>query len=139
MIQSWQIHLVFVADNVPRTARQVRLPIMIILQKFLKCLLTKDSLYFILANQNDQSLYRYSFEKNEVEEIEIDLKVLDKRIKEKDVKKESIEWFLNLRRFGGCYHSGFGLGFERLLMYLTGMENIRDVIPFPRTPGNCDY
>ena len=72
-------------------------------------------------------------------EREIDLKVLDKRIKEKDVKKESIEWFLNLRRFGGCYHSGFGLGFERLLMYLTGMENIRDVIPFPRTPGNCDY
>ncbi|MBQ6477307.1 MAG: asparagine--tRNA ligase [Bacilli bacterium] len=72
-------------------------------------------------------------------EREIDLDVLDKRIKEKHVIKESIDWYLNLRRFGGCYHSGFGLGFERLLMYLTGMDNIRDVMAFPRTPGNCEY
>ena len=49
------------------------------------------------------------------------------------------EWYLNLRKFGGCVHSGFGMGFERLLIYLTGVENIRDVIPYPRTPGNCDY
>lgn len=60
-------------------------------------------------------------------------------IKEKGVDQESIEWFCNLRRYGTCYHAGFGMGFERLLIYLTGVENIRDVIPFPRTPGNCDY
>ena len=44
-----------------------------------------------------------------------------------------------LRRFGGCTHSGFGMGFERLIMYLTDIENIRDVIPYPRTPGNCEF
>ena len=49
------------------------------------------------------------------------------------------DWYLNLRRYGGCVHSGFGMGFERLLIYLTGVENIRDVIPYPRTPGNCEY
>ena len=53
--------------------------------------------------------------------------------------KESINWYLNLRRYGGCVHSGFGMGFERLIMYLTGMENIRDVIPYPRTPGSCEF
>jgi len=49
------------------------------------------------------------------------------------------DWYLNLRKYGGCVHSGFGMGFERLLIYLTGVENIRDVIPYPRTPGNCEY
>ena len=72
-------------------------------------------------------------------EREIDLKVLDRKIKENNVDKASIDWYLNLRRFGNCYHSGFGLGLDRLLMYVTGIENIRDVIPFPRTPNNCDY
>ena len=61
------------------------------------------------------------------------------RIKEMGVDREPVEWFINLRKFGGCVHSGFGMGFERLLIYLTGVENIRDVIPFPRTPGNCEY
>lgn len=61
------------------------------------------------------------------------------RIKEMNVDEEAVDWFCNLRKFGGCYHSGFGMGFERLLIYLTGVDNIRDVIPFPRTPGNCDY
>lgn len=51
----------------------------------------------------------------------------------------SMDWYVNLRRFGGCKHSGFGMGFERLLIYLTGVENIRDVIPFPRTPKNLDF
>ena len=53
--------------------------------------------------------------------------------------KEGLYWYTNLRRYGGCYHSGFGLGFERLLIYLTGVENIRDVIPFPRTPYNAEF
>ena len=70
---------------------------------------------------------------------EEDYDKLMNRINELGVDKENIEWFCNLRKFGGCYHSGFGMGFERLLMYLTGVENIRDVIPFPRTPGNCDF
>ena len=61
------------------------------------------------------------------------------RMKEMNIPRENLEWYTNLRRFGGCYHSGFGLGFERLIMYLTGIENIRDVIPYPRTPNNCDY
>ena len=61
------------------------------------------------------------------------------RMKELNVSKEPVDWFCNLRKFGGCYHSGFGMGFERLLIYLTGVENIRDVIPFPRTPGNCEF
>ncbi len=61
------------------------------------------------------------------------------RMKELDMDEKSLEWYLNLRRFGGCTHSGFGMGFERLLIYLTGVENIRDVIPYPRTPGNCEY
>ena len=62
-----------------------------------------------------------------------------KRCDEMGVDKETIDWYLNLRRFGSCVHSGFGMGFERLIMYLTGVENIRDVIPFHRTPQNCDY
>ena len=61
------------------------------------------------------------------------------RMEELGMEKESMEWYLNLRKFGGCVHSGFGMGFERLLIYLTGVENIRDVIPYPRTPGNCEY
>ena len=61
------------------------------------------------------------------------------RMKEMGMNSEELEWYLNLRKFGGCVHSGFGMGFERLLIYLTGVDNIRDVIPYPRTPGNCDY
>lgn len=61
------------------------------------------------------------------------------RMKELNMDTSSLDWYLNLRKFGGCTHSGFGMGFERLLIYLTGVENIRDVIPFPRTPGNCEY
>jgi len=61
------------------------------------------------------------------------------RIDEMGVDKDTVDWYCNLRKFGGCYHSGFGMGFERLLIYLTGVDNIRDVIPFPRTPKSCDY
>jgi asparaginyl-tRNA synthetase len=65
-------------------------------------------------------------------------KILD-RAKSMGVDIDTVDWFMNLRRYGGCVHSGFGMGFERLIIYLTGVENIRDVIPFPRTPGNCEY
>ena len=70
---------------------------------------------------------------------EEDYDKLIRRMDELGMDKESMEWYINLRRFGGCVHGGFGMGFERLLIYLTGVENIRDVIPFPRTPGNCEY
>ena len=72
-------------------------------------------------------------------EREVDLEKLEELVKIHNVDREQIEWYLNLRKFGGCYHSGFGMGFERLIMYLTGIENIRDVIPYPRTPGSCEY
>jgi len=62
-----------------------------------------------------------------------------KRCDEMGVDKSAIDWYLNLRKFGSCVHSGFGMGFERLVMYLTGVDNIRDSIPFPRTPKNCEY
>ncbi len=67
------------------------------------------------------------------------LDVLLKRMEECHISKEGMEWYLDTRRYGGCVHSGFGMGFERLIMYLTGIENIRDSIPFPRTPKNCKY
>jgi asparaginyl-tRNA synthetase len=55
------------------------------------------------------------------------------------VPVEGMEWYLDLRKYGGTKHSGFGLGFERLVMYVTGVENIRDVLPYPRTPKNCNF
>ena len=61
------------------------------------------------------------------------------RMEELHVSKDGIDWYLDTRRYGGCVHSGFGMGFERLIMYLTGIENIRDAIPYPRTPKNCEY
>ena len=70
---------------------------------------------------------------------EENLDVLLKRMKDMHVEKDGIEWYLDTRRYGGCVHSGFGMGFERLIMYLTGIDNIRDVIPFPRTPKSCEY
>ena len=61
------------------------------------------------------------------------------RMKELDMPIKNYEWYLDLRKYGSCNHAGFGLGFERAIMYLTGMQNIRDVIPFPRTPKNCEF
>ena len=57
---------------------------------------------------------------------------------EMGVEREGLQWYLDLRRYGTVPHAGFGLGFERLVMYVTGMENIRDVIPFPRWPGHAE-
>ena len=70
---------------------------------------------------------------------EEDYDKLISRMKELNMPLENYEWYLDLRKYGSCVHSGFGLGFERAIMYLTGMQNIRDVLPFPRTPKNCDF
>ncbi|MCX4363131.1 MAG: asparagine--tRNA ligase [Clostridia bacterium] len=67
------------------------------------------------------------------------LDLLVERIKELGLREEDYWWYLDLRRYGGVKHAGYGLGFERLIMYLTGMQNIRDVIPFARTTGNADF
>ncbi len=70
---------------------------------------------------------------------EEDYNKLLNRMKELNMPIDSYNWYLDLRKYGSCIHSGFGLGFERAIMYLTGMQNIRDVIPFPRTPKNCEF
>ena len=67
------------------------------------------------------------------------LDVLEGRMDELALNKDDYWWYLNLRKFGGVTHSGFGLGFERMIMYLTGVQNIRDVLPFPRTPKSADF
>ena len=65
--------------------------------------------------------------------------LLEKRMDELNISKDAMYWYLNLRKYGGCTHAGFGMGFERLLIYLTGVDNIRDVIPYARTPLNCEF
>ena len=72
-------------------------------------------------------------------EREASLQKLENRIDELHMSRTNLEWYIDTRRFGSCPHSGFGLGFERLLLFVTGMQNIRDVIPFPRTPKNAEY
>ena len=67
------------------------------------------------------------------------LDLLVARMNELNMQTEPLDWYLDLRRYGGVKHAGFGLGFERLIMYVTGIENIRDAIPFPRTPRNCEF
>ena len=65
--------------------------------------------------------------------------VLTKRMEEMGMNQESLQWYMDLRRYGGCKHAGFGLGFDRMLMYVSGISNIRDVEPFPRTPRNLIF
>ena len=65
--------------------------------------------------------------------------LLLQRIRDHHMDEQPYWWYLDLRRFGGVPHAGFGMGFERMMMYLTGMKNIRDVIPFPRTPGSAEF
>jgi asparaginyl-tRNA synthetase len=67
------------------------------------------------------------------------LDVLQKRMAEMDIDEKELDWYLDLRRFGTAPHAGFGLGFERLVQFATGMSNIRDVIPYPRTPQNASF
>ncbi|MEC4559227.1 MAG: asparagine--tRNA ligase ['Conium maculatum' witches'-broom phytoplasma] len=70
---------------------------------------------------------------------EENLEVLQAKIKAFNISQQDLEWYLDLRRFGTCVHSGFGLGFERLMLYLTGLDNVRDVIAFPRVPNNISF
>ena len=67
------------------------------------------------------------------------LEKLTQRMEEMNIPQEDLWWFLETRKYGTVEHSGFGLGFERLIQFVTGMSNIRDVIPFPRTPDNCEF
>jgi len=70
---------------------------------------------------------------------EENLEKIIKRMEELNIPIKELNWYIDLRRYGGCIHSGFGMGFERLIMYLSGVENIRDVIPFPRTHKTCEF
>ena len=70
---------------------------------------------------------------------EDNLEKLDKRMDELGMNKDSYWWYRDLRRYGSVPHSGFGLGFERLIVYITGVGNVRDVIPFPRTPHSAEF
>ena len=70
---------------------------------------------------------------------EDDYNTLLKAMQERDMKIEDYDWYLKLRKYGGVQTSGFGIGFERLLMYITGIENIKDVIPYPRSVSNCEF
>ena len=72
-------------------------------------------------------------------EREADYDKLQQRIEQLNIPMKDMWWYLDTRRFGTVPHSGFGLGFERLVLFVTGMTNIRDVIPFPRTPGNAEF
>ncbi len=67
------------------------------------------------------------------------LEILKKRIKESGIDEDEIWWYLDLRKYGSVPHSGFGLGFERIVQFCTGMSNIRDVIPYPRSPKNASF
>jgi len=64
---------------------------------------------------------------------------LIQRVRDMKIPEHEISWYIDTRKFGTCEHAGFGLGFERLILFITGMTNIRDVIPFPRTPKNAEF
>jgi asparaginyl-tRNA synthetase len=72
-------------------------------------------------------------------EREADYDKLTKRVQELGIPEKDVWWYLETRKFGSAPHAGFGLGFERLMLFVTGMSNIRDVIPFPRTPQNAEF
>jgi asparaginyl-tRNA synthetase len=67
------------------------------------------------------------------------LNILDSRMQASNLNPNDYNWYRDLRRYGSVPHAGFGLGLERLVSYISGLKNVRDVIPFPRTPGNADY
>ncbi len=105
----------------------------------------KIKAFYMRVNEDDKTVRAVDCLVPEVGEIiggsqrEERLEVLERRMQEENMDLEKYDWFLDIRRYGTVPHSGFGLGFERILMYLSGMGNIRDIIPFPRTPGNAMF
>ena len=105
----------------------------------------KELKSFYMKQSSDETVLGADLELPGIGEVfgmsqrEDDLEKLLLRMKELDMKTEEYEWYLKLRKYGTCKRSGFGIGFERLLMYITGIENIRDVIAFPRTEKSCEY
>ena len=101
--------------------------------------------YYMKQNADGKTVAAVDLELPEVGELmggsqrEESYDKLVARMIELNMNTDDMYWYVNLRKYGTCVHSGFGLGFERLIMYLTGMENIRDVIPYYRTPGNCEF
>ena len=105
----------------------------------------KIKAFYMRVNEDDQTVAAMDILFPGIGEIvggsqrEERLEVLKSRMEEMDIPVEEMQWYLDTRRFGSCKHAGFGLGFERLVQFVTGMNNIRDVIPFPRTPGNARF
>ncbi len=105
----------------------------------------KIKAFYMRANDDDKTVAAMDVLFPNVGEIiggsqrEERLDNLSKRMEEMNISKKDLDWYLDTRKFGSVVHSGFGLGLERLVQFITGMKNIRDVIPFPRTPGNCNY
>ena len=101
--------------------------------------------FYMKLNQDNETVAAVDLELPGIGELmggsqrEENYNKLVKKMQDLNMNIEELEWYVNLRKYGTCIHSGFGLGFERLIMYLTGMENIRDVIPYYRTPGNCSF
>ena len=101
--------------------------------------------FYMRVNEDDKTVRAMDVLVPKVGEIiggserEYRLDLLEERMKEQDLDMEAYRWYADLRRYGTVPHSGFGLGLERALMFITGIANIRDVLPFPRTPGNCDF
>lgn len=101
--------------------------------------------FYMRANDDDKTVAAVDLLVPEIGELiggsqrEERLDVLSAKIAEEEMPLEEYKWYLELRKYGETVHSGFGIGFERLLMYVTGMDNIRDVIPYPRTPGNAEF
>lgn len=105
----------------------------------------KIKAFYMRANDDDETVAAMDILFPGIGEIiggsqrEERLDILLERMKEVDIPEEEMSWYLDIRKYGTCPHAGFGLGFERLVQFVTGMKNIRDVIPFPRTPGNAKF
>ena len=106
---------------------------------------TQIKAFYMRLNDNEKTVAAMDVLAPKIGEIiggsqrEERLDVLERRIKENDLPVEDYWWYLDLRRYGTVPHAGFGLGFERVVQFMTGMNNIRDVIPFPRAPMSADF
>ncbi len=119
-------------------------------KKFMKPVIVRDypkdiKAFYMRMNEDDKTVAAIDVMFPGIGEViggsqrEERLDKLQQRMTEMNVHEEELQWYLDLRKFGGTPHAGFGLGFERIILFITGMGNIRDVIPFPRTPGNAEF